>query len=92
MTHPSAIGRAALAQKSGAAAQGGQARGDPFVGTFRGERLIVALERSGNGYAGVGTSTNGQYQLRVQRTGRILLGSYIDGGALTRSRSPCRAT
>jgi hypothetical protein len=57
-----------------------QASRDPFVGTFRGERLIVALERSGNGYTGVGTSTNGRYQLRAQKIGPILLGSYMDGG------------
>src|SRR5579859_1937616 len=57
-----------------------QASRDPFVGTFRGQSLVISLQRSGGSYAGVGTSSNGQYQLRAQRMGQILLGSYMDGG------------
>ncbi|MFI5280828.1 MAG: hypothetical protein ACHQU1_10045 [Gemmatimonadales bacterium] len=54
---------------------------DPFVGTFRGPTLIIAMQRSRGSYNGVGTSSNGQYQLRAQKIGPILLGSYMDGGA-----------
>jgi hypothetical protein len=65
-----------LSQATGAA----QANRDPFVGTFRAPTLVIALQRGSGGYTGVGTSSNGQYQLRATKIGPILLGSYMDGG------------